>query len=85
MAGGRLGLGHQLDVVDTCHPAGLPQEIELELAPVGGVGQRDAVGPLTGLRLRRVDDVAQHVSHQCFGAERGAGEHVRACCRRGAA
>ncbi len=76
VTGGGLGLGHQLDVVDTCDAAGLPEEIQLELAPVGGMGQRDAVGPLTGLRLGLVDDVAQHMSHQCFGAERGAGEHV---------
>ena len=77
VTGGGLGLGHQLDVVDAGDAAGLPEEIELELAPVRGMGQRDAVGPLTGLRLGRVDDVAQHMAHQCFGAERGAGEHVR--------
>ena len=42
--GGRLGLGHGDDVVEVGEAGGLAQQVELVGAPVGRVGDGDAVG-----------------------------------------
>ena len=71
------GSGIELDVADPGDPAGLPQQVELELAPVRRVGQRDGVRPLAGWDSAVVDDVAQELAHERLGAVRGAREHDR--------
>ena len=68
--------GHQLDVVDPGHPGGLPQQVELELAPVRWVGQRDGLRPFAELGFGGLEDVAEELGHQCFGAVRDARQHV---------
>ena len=86
VAGGGLGLGHQLDVVDAGDAAGLPEQVELELAPVRRVGQRD------GCRAaRRPGDSAVSTTWRrswaiSASAPYGTRRRARmACCRRGAA
>jgi hypothetical protein len=61
--------GVQVDLAD-----GLGEQIELVVAPVGRVGQRDGPRGLALLLAHPVDGPPQHAGHQHLGRVRGAAE-----------
>ena len=70
--GDRLGDQQGGVQVDLAH--GLREQVQLVVAPVGRVGQRDGARRLALLLAHPVDGPAQHPGHQHLGRVRGAAE-----------
>ena len=72
-----FGFAEQCDALDARDATRFAQQIELELAPVGGVGQHDGVRPVAVAVGGDVEHVTEQLTHERVGAVRGAADHER--------
>jgi hypothetical protein len=67
LPGRRFGLGTKGDIGQIRYRRGLDEKIDLELPPVGRVGQGDPIRGLGQPFLRLIDHPPQHPTSQCLG------------------
>ena len=72
-----FGFAEQRDALDAGNTTRFAQQVELELAPVRGVGQHDGVGPVAVAVGGDVEYVTEQLPHERVGAVRGAADHER--------